>query len=215
MRGIPLRSWLASKFVTHPLGAVAAVCLAFVAVALALGTFVPWPFLQNVAADFVGGLVAGLLIFYLANIAFGFTERRKKQRHALRTAYAILLPELGDNLSELRRIVKVLEERSLTERDPVFWEAERLKAETWQQLVQSPLVALLDPDLLWTINVSYYSSRRFVKELKESGPQKFARSPEGYKELCNDHLPRFKTALHSILLALDALTDAQDGMSRV
>lgn len=75
-------SRLGTWFATDPLKAMIAACLACVAVALALGAWAPWPFLQNAAADFVGGMLAGLIIFALANVAFGFTERRERERHA-------------------------------------------------------------------------------------------------------------------------------------
>jgi len=128
LRGTRLGTWSA----TNPLKATVAVCVAFAVLASAFGALIPWPFVQNVASDLVGGLLAGLVIFGLVNIAFGFTERRKSERHAVRIVYDILLWELEDNKSELQRIAKVLEEGSLIDSDPVFWEAERLKAEAWQ-----------------------------------------------------------------------------------
>jgi hypothetical protein len=190
---------------------MAAVCVAVGVLAFAVGALAPWRFLQELAADLIGGLLAGLVIFGLANIAFGFTERRERERHALRIAYDILFPELMDNLSELQRIVKVLREGSLSRSDPVLGRAERLSVETWQLLVQSPLVAHLDPDLLWKINMAYYVSRRFVREIRESDSAVLGRSPQGWRDFSGEQLAKFETALRSQEVALEALKRAQGG----
>jgi hypothetical protein len=160
---------------------VAAGCVAFAVLAFAFGALVPWPFVQDVVGDLIGGLLAGLVLFGLANIAFGFTERRESKRHALRIAYDMVFPELMDNQAELQRIAQALREGSLTLRDPVFGAGERLKAENWRLLVQSPLGAHLPPDIFWQVNWSYYVSRRFVRELKETNSGVVARTPEAWK----------------------------------
>lgn len=209
------RTRLGTWFATDRWKAMVAVSVAAIVFALAVGALAPWPFVQNVVADLVGGLLAGLVIFYLGDIAFGFTERRQREQRALRIVNSILGLELVDNLEELERIVNVLEEGSLTKDDPVFWERGRLKADAWQQLVQSPLVAQLDPELLWDINFAYYVTRRYVKELRDVGPTKFARSPDGYKELCVEHLPKFRRAAGRVGMALNNLQAAIDSIGQV
>jgi hypothetical protein len=191
---------------------MAAVCLACVAVALALGKLIPWPFLQNAAADFVGGLLAGLLIFYLANIAFGFTERREKERHALRIAFRMLLVEMLENEFELRRIVIALRGGSLCYEDPVFWEDERVKADDWQLLAQGPLVEHLSPDLFMLISVSYHASRSFVNNLRSHGLALGAGNPQAWKDLCKRHLLVGESALEFVTSAHNDLHSAHDSM---
>jgi len=207
-----LRTWLASKFVTHPLGAMVAVCLAGVAVALALGTLIPWPFLQNAAADFVGGLLAGLLIFYVANIVFGFTEKREKERHALRMAYRMLLFEMLENQWELRDIVAALRAGSLTHNNPVFGPGKRFKTENWQLLVQGPLVEHLSPDLFMAINVSYHSSGNFEKNLTNAARALGAGNRQAWKDLCKNHLAAGESAVELVTSAYDDLRSAHDSM---
>ena len=201
-------SWLAAWFRTAPLKAMGVVCLACVVVATALGTWVPWPFLQNAAADFVGGTLVGLVIFFLANRAFGFTERRDRERHALKMAYEVLWLELEDNLDELIRVVRVLRAGTLTRSDPVLLDAWRLKVENWQLLIQSPLITNLPTDLVWRIQRSYYVSRRAQKELMESDVSDVARGPQAWKDLCEEYLPRFESAVKWVASAMKELQPA-------
>ena len=209
LRGTRLGTWSE----TNPLKAVGAACLAFVTVALAFGAWAPWPIVQSAAADFVGGMLAGLIIFGLANVAFGFTERRDRERRALRIAYDMLLPELLDNMRELDRMVGVLRAGSLDRRDPGLIGHGRLKVETWQLLVQSPLVANLPPDLIWRINFSYYDSRRGVDELRESDVVgAMAANRQAWKDLCDEYLPRFEGTRDFMLSTTEALQIASGVM---
>jgi len=195
-------------FRTDPLKAMFVVCSACVAAVLALAPRLPWRFLQDAAADFVGGTLAGMLIFVLANVAFGFTEKRERERHALLIACDMLVPELLDNVSELERIVKVLREGSLAWYDPVYSDRARLKVENWQLLVQGPLVANLPADVLWTINSSYYVSRRCVEKLSET--KEAIRNPDTWKDICAEHLPRFEAAVALVASAHDQLNAVRE-----
>ena len=120
--------------------------------------------------------------------------------------------ELSDNHVELSRIVKVLREGSLTRADPVFGRGERLRAENWQLLAQSPLVEYLSPDLFWTIGNSYDVPRRFVRQLKESDSRVLARNPQGWKDLCDKYLELAESAMESVDTAWAALNIAHESM---
>ena len=206
LRSTRLGSW----FATDTLKAMAAVCFAFVVLAFAVGALVPHPFVQNVAADLIGGLLAGLVIFGLANIAFGFTERREKERRALKLAYGMLVLEMFDNRAETARLVSAVKRGSLTYEDPLFWEDERLKAEKWQLLAQSPLVEHLSPDLWWTICVSYDLPPRLVNQLRKNGRALGGHNPEAWIDLCKKHLNDAEAALLSVESAWLELGIAHD-----
>ena len=208
-------SWLRSTrlgtwFATDPLKAMAAVCIAFVVLAFAVGALVPCSFVQNVAADLIGGLLAGLVIFGLANIAFGFTERRESERHALRMAYRMLLLEILENQLELIRIETALRGGSLTRNDPVFGPGERLSAENWQLLAQGPLVAQLPPDLFMSINVAYHKARRFESDLKEQGLALGVGNPQAWKAFCKSRLAAAEGANDLMASAHDKLHIAHE-----
>jgi hypothetical protein len=209
-----LRAWLPSKFAAHTVEVMAAVCLAFAAAGLVLGALVPWPLLQNASAEFVGGLLAGLVIFGLADVAFGFTERREKERHALEIAHAVLYQELVDNLSELQRIADDLREGSLSFSDPVFGADERLSAENWQALVQSPLVSHLSPELCWSITHTYNVGRRSVRNLREMRFGVLAVTPERWNEMCQQHLSPIESGAKSLQTTLDVLRVVPDSKGR-
>ena len=207
-RGTRLATWSA----TNPLKAMGAVCLAFAAVGLALGALAPWQFLKNASTDFVGGVLAGLLIFGLANIAFGFTERREKERHALRMAYRMLLLEMLDNHLELSRTVKALRGGSLTRNYPVFGPSGRLKAENWQLLAQGPLIEHLSPDLFLAISISYRVSRSFVNNLRNDGLALGAANRQAWKDFCKRHVAGAENAIGLVSSAQDELRIAHESM---
>ena len=189
------------------MNAMVAVCVVCVVLAFALGAFAPWPFVQTVVATLIGSVLAGLVIFYLANIAFGFTERRESARLALRTAYEIVLPELLENEAELRRIAQAVREGSFTLKDPVFAVGERVREDYWQLLVQSPLGARLPHTVFLTAHISYYVSRIAVKQLRETNSGMVTRTPEEWKELWDKHLPHIEFAATSVNTAVTFLTD--------
>jgi len=201
LRGTRLAAW----FRTDPLKAMVAACLACLAGAVALGQWAPWPFLQNAAADFVGGIAAGLVLFVVANIALGFTERRARERHALKIAYDLLWLDLGDTLNELARVVRVLRAGTLRRDDPVLYRPSIFEVENWQLLIQSPLIADLSPDFVWKIQYSYQVSRRAHEALRQSAPRAFGRGPEACQDLCAEHLPKFEIALKRMASALEEL----------
>jgi hypothetical protein len=207
-------SWLGTWFATKPLRAMVAVSLICIAVALALGKLIPWPFLQNAAADFVGGLLAGLVIFALADAALGLTERREKERHAVQMAYTMLLLEMLDNRTEVVRIVIALKGDSLTLEDPVFLETERVKDDYWKLLAQGPLVENLSPDLFMAINISYRTSRSFVDNLRKSRYALFADTSEVREDLRKRHLTMGESALEFLDSAHDELRSANERMQR-
>jgi hypothetical protein len=209
LRRTRLGTWFAAK----PWRVVIAGCFVLAALVFAVGAKAPSPFVQNVAADLLGGLIAGLVIFGLADVAFGFTERREKQHHALRIAFRMLFLEMLDNSSELSRIVRALRGSSLARDDVVFGTGERLKAENWQLFVQSPSSGHLDPDLFFTVGFSYYVSRLFVQRLKNSRSDIFAASPKGWKHFCSEHLAEAENAKAIVDSALEQFRTAHDSVA--
>lgn len=93
---------------SHPLQAIFSVCLGLVVLAATLGLWTDSSFLQSAAADFVGGMTAALIVFGLAEVAFGFTERRKREKESVHVAMALLSWELYTNCHEVRRIAAEL-----------------------------------------------------------------------------------------------------------
>jgi hypothetical protein len=188
-----------------------AVCLACVAVALAIGAWAPCAFLQNAAADFVGGVVAALVIFGVAEVAFGFTQTRRRQREAVEIAIRVVGVELSDNREELRRLVRVLGEGLLSTDDPILQPQRGLQMETWQLFIKSPVSAHLPSHLVWKIHEAYYNPVRTQRELRQRAPSA-ARSGDAWADLIREFLPKFESHLRSIEETGKALDDAVRGL---
>jgi hypothetical protein len=199
-----LRGWSTSA----PWKGVAVGCAVLAVIAFALGALAPWTFVKDVLADLIGGLVAGLVIFALVDLAFGFTERREKERHALKMAYAMLLVEMLENLQELERLENALRHGSLTPSDPVFAPGERVKAENWHLLAQGPLVEYLAPDLFVTVSLSYHASRQFEKHLKNAGLGLGSGNTQSWKRLCKTYLAACENARELVDNGHDELANA-------
>jgi hypothetical protein len=186
------------------------VCLACIAGALVLGTMSPWPFLQNAAADFIGGLVVGLVVFALADTALALSERREKERHAVQMAFTMLALEMSDNWHELGRKVQALRSGSFATGDPAFWETDRLKAENWELLAKGPLVEHLAPDLFMAIGESYRLSPGFVNKLGKDGRDLGAAKAQAWKDFGMEHLREAEIVMGSVRSAQEQLKVAHD-----
>ena len=81
------------------------------------------------------------------------------------------------NEAELNRIVGVLRDRKLNPSDPVFHRDTVLQTENWKLLIQSPLVAHLPVDLVWSLHESYYVSQQEVRNLRHRKPAKTVPPP--------------------------------------
>jgi hypothetical protein len=79
---------VARWFRTYPLRAMITVSLLSVVLALAMGAPATSNVVQDVAGDFVGGVVAALVVFAVADGACGFTERRRGSGSHLRQPWA-------------------------------------------------------------------------------------------------------------------------------
>jgi len=204
-------SGLAIWIATDPLKAMVVVCVACVAVALAVGVWAPSRFLQNAAADFVGGVVAALVIFGIAEVAFGFSQTRKRQREAVVIALRVVGVELSDNREELRRFVRVLGERKLSRDDPMVQRESHLQMENWRLFIQSPVIAHLPSHLVWRIHEAYYYPVRTQRELQRRVASA-ALNPQAWLDLGQQFLPKFEAHLTIVDGVLHSLED--DALSK-
>ncbi|HUW13897.1 MAG TPA: hypothetical protein VM537_29505 [Anaerolineae bacterium] len=190
---------------THPLQAATAACAVSVLLATALGAWTRSTFLQNAAANLVGGIVAAIVVFSMADVAFGFSQTRKREQEAVRVAVGLLGLELFDNIGELDRIIQVLRDGELKRSDPVVQPQGALQTQSWQLLVQSPMAANLPSDLVWSIHQAYYIPER-LQRLVRARTLGAALSPLARARLCREFLPKFEEArriVHAAILDLN------------
>ncbi|TKJ29702.1 MAG: hypothetical protein CEE40_07635 [Chloroflexi bacterium B3_Chlor] len=211
LAGLVDYSRFARWFRTHPFLAMTAVSLASIAFALALGAWVPSAFFQNVAADFVGGVVGALVIFGVAEVAFGFTQTRKRQREAVEIAVVVVGIELAHNKLELERIVEVLRQDKLNQFDPVFRSGMGLQTQSWELFIQSPVAEHLPIQFIWLLHEAYYYPARTRRLLRERLAETVAMSGHAWIDLGQEFLPEFERDLRLMQRALGAFDDALQG----
>ena len=129
---------------------------------LCLGYLTRQPFLRDFAANLAADAVVAIAAFYVINMAFGLRERQQRETEARQKANSLLEGELLANLGNLQMILElVLFERPLLSPIPP------LLSETWTLLVQGPLVAQLDADLLWSLHSSYTLSKQALDAVRQ------------------------------------------------
>ena len=186
--------WLRS----HPLLVAGLVCSIALLLAVGLGLRTKSEFVQAAAAHFVGGILAALVVFGMADIAFGFTQRRSRQKKAVENAIVIVGTELARNSFKLEDLVEVLREGKLDARHPILQAETGLQKEYWELFIKSPVSANLPDDLVWRIHDAYFVSFDAQRELREFRAGQFSVGPLGWGDICEQCLPKVESALQTV-----------------
>lgn len=200
------RSWL-TRWMWPVAGAV---CVVLILAALVLGAALQSEFQRNVLANFAADLAVAGLAFVVANIAFGFTERRKREREAVNVATVLLGWELYTNSMEVQRIAAELQCGNLDLSDRFFQPDSTLQTESWHLLIQSPLAAQLPSDLVWHLHEAYYTSEALRRQLKRRA-LRVGVSEEERSKLAQQFAWQFKRAHALVKKAMDQLGWAAEG----
>jgi len=173
--------------------------------------YVRWTFARDIAANLVPDLFVAGLALVAAEVVFKFRERqeeraveqRRVREHraeearkvieAQRKAYSIIIREMYDNEQTLGRILGTLQQGWMP---PALT---TLKKENWELLVQSPLVAHLPVELVWTLHEAYYESQRMLDgvrfEMSHTGSQVWDKLAEQLRPGAEAELARTRDAI--------------------
>ena len=186
--------WLRS----HPLLVAGLVCSMLLLLAVALGLLTNSEFVQAAAAHFVGGILAALVVFGMADIAFGFTQRRSRQKKAVVNAIVIVGTELARNSFKLEDLVEVLREGKLDARHPILQAETGLQKEYWELFIKSPVSGNLPDDLVWRIHDAYFVSFDVQRALRELRASQVSVGALGWSNTCEEYLPKVECALQTV-----------------
>lgn len=165
-------------------------------------------FIADLSANLLADAVVAVMALVLATIALELPQRRQERIQAQEKAFRLLGSELRENEAELNLIVGVLRDRKLNPSDPVFHRDTVLQTENWKLLIQSPLVAHLPVDLVWSLHESYHVSQQEVRNLRHRIEGVFAAAWEWWEALSRESLPRFERALQLTQEAIEALSQS-------
>jgi hypothetical protein len=167
-----------------------------------IGSSIQCSYVESVAANLVADLLVAGLAFLLVDVIFGLTQSHNQRIEAQRKAFSIVGMEVEENRRELELTVGDLQGGLMPPSD-----RPKLKDEQWNLLVQSPLIAQLPSDLVWTVHMSYYDSQRQVENLRSHRRSQF-RDPYNDPETAAELLPQVERALSSVQQAKDMLERA-------
>lgn len=173
-----------------------------VAVIGLLGSSRECSYVESIAANLVADLLVAGLAFLVADVIFGLTQSHQQRIEAQRKAFSIVGMEVEEDRKEMELTVGNLQGGLMPPTD-----RPNLKNEQWSLLVQSPLIAQLPSDLVWTVHMSYYDSQRQAENLRSHRRSQF-RDPYSDPETTAQLLPEVEKALSLVRQAKDMLESA-------
>lgn len=209
-RAVRILNWLRRWALPVSVGGWAASIL----VALASVAWTGSAFVENIAANFIADITVALLAFALADVLFGLRRSHRQQMEAREKALHVLKIELERNEAEFRSLLNAAMQGGFILRSWLSHLGEispshpRVETESWQLLIQSPLLANLPTDLVWSIQESYSVSDKALRNLAYR--EKAASSERDWDELVEMCVPEFEEARR---LTRDALAKLEGGFA--